>query len=351
MDRHDRPYRCQQVGCDAPPFGDIGGLFRHRREVHKMRDGDRPLSEHFCPISTCERHTRGFPRRWNLLEHQRRIHGVTRNSSIVEGERPRARIRARRRRRMAHVSATSVASDAHRPTPSLSPRTSEHQRSIYSQSPNGHMEYQHDDDSHARSMYSLGNLRPANEFQLGGSDDRSIGGGGDDGGSSMGAARSIGYARHIPHSGGITRSNGMRGRSSSSSGSDTVTDARQAASVNGGGSASADVGRSGGSGVGAGGGSAAASLTAGGPVVGFDGKLPARGGGSSSSFSGSIICGGSAIDGERVIGDLQFKLARLQQRRAAVDAERARLDEEREKLERDISAVERILGMYIDGEP
>lgn len=95
MDRHTRPYRCDMPACDAPAFGDAGGLFRHQREVHKSRDGDRPITEYLCPDRRCERNTRGFPRRWNLLEHQRRIHGISRDGNDdsrvlkrVKGARP-----------------------------------------------------------------------------------------------------------------------------------------------------------------------------------------------------------------------------------------------------------------------
>ncbi|KAI9886525.1 MAG: hypothetical protein M1823_001636 [Watsoniomyces obsoletus] len=86
-DRHTRPYSCSVTGCKAPSFGDVGGLFRHQREVHKARDGDRPVTEYFCPEPSCERYRRGFPRRWNLLEHQRRIHGVGRDGGMVIDDR------------------------------------------------------------------------------------------------------------------------------------------------------------------------------------------------------------------------------------------------------------------------
>ena len=91
MDRHNRPYRCDKPNCEAPAFGDIGGLFRHQREVHKVRDGDRPIMEHLCPDPSCDRNSRGFPRRWNLLEHQRRIHGINREDS----DQPRVPVRHR----------------------------------------------------------------------------------------------------------------------------------------------------------------------------------------------------------------------------------------------------------------
>ncbi|KAI9801974.1 MAG: hypothetical protein M1825_003029 [Sarcosagium campestre] len=81
MDRHTRPYKCDRTGCDAPAFGDAGGLFRHQREVHKTRDDDRPITEYICPIASCPRNTRGFPRRWNLVEHQRRVHRLDKPAS------------------------------------------------------------------------------------------------------------------------------------------------------------------------------------------------------------------------------------------------------------------------------
>ncbi|KAI9841844.1 MAG: hypothetical protein M1838_003362 [Thelocarpon superellum] len=82
MDRHRRPYRCEYADCGAPPFGDMGGLYRHLREVHRVREGDRAVTEYFCPEKQCERHKRGFPRRWNLTEHQRRVHGYTKWKNV-----------------------------------------------------------------------------------------------------------------------------------------------------------------------------------------------------------------------------------------------------------------------------
>ncbi|KAI9752577.1 MAG: hypothetical protein M4579_005575 [Chaenotheca gracillima] len=76
LDRHNRPYKCTREGCSAAPFGDAGGLYRHQREVHKTQEGDRPITEFLCPEKGCDRHVRGFPRRWNLIEHQRRVHGL-----------------------------------------------------------------------------------------------------------------------------------------------------------------------------------------------------------------------------------------------------------------------------------
>jgi len=37
MDRHERPYKCREAGCELNPgFTYSGGLLRHQREVHKM---------------------------------------------------------------------------------------------------------------------------------------------------------------------------------------------------------------------------------------------------------------------------------------------------------------------------
>ncbi|KAI9827519.1 MAG: hypothetical protein M1832_004869 [Thelocarpon impressellum] len=87
MDRHNRPYKCDMTGCDALAFGDAGGLFRHRREVHRTREGDDPVTEYKCPEEGCERQKRGFPRHWNLMEHRRRVHGAPREAGGVKKRR------------------------------------------------------------------------------------------------------------------------------------------------------------------------------------------------------------------------------------------------------------------------
>lgn len=53
--------------CKHPYFGDKGGLDRHKREVHGSKT-------YCCPITSCKRHARGFPRKYNLSEHQKRCH-------------------------------------------------------------------------------------------------------------------------------------------------------------------------------------------------------------------------------------------------------------------------------------
>ncbi|KAH7330054.1 hypothetical protein BKA65DRAFT_480217 [Rhexocercosporidium sp. MPI-PUGE-AT-0058] len=65
--KHSKPYICQVPNCTHTRFGDKGGLDRHNREVHGSRT-------HCCPITSCKRHVRGFPRKYNLFEHQKRCH-------------------------------------------------------------------------------------------------------------------------------------------------------------------------------------------------------------------------------------------------------------------------------------
>ncbi|KAJ5126974.1 hypothetical protein N7448_007753 [Penicillium atrosanguineum] len=71
MDKHDRPYKCFEPGCDKiQGFTYSGGLLRHQREVHKKNtDAKKPL---MCPYTDCNRSTgNGFTRQENLREHLR----------------------------------------------------------------------------------------------------------------------------------------------------------------------------------------------------------------------------------------------------------------------------------------
>lgn len=78
MDKHERPYKCNEPTCEQNPgFTYSGGLLRHMREVHKKGVGPtrRPL---YCPHANCIRSTgEGFTRRENLEEHLRRRHSYT----------------------------------------------------------------------------------------------------------------------------------------------------------------------------------------------------------------------------------------------------------------------------------
>lgn len=74
MDKHDRPYRCQDPGCaKLQGFTYSGGLLRHEREVHGKHGG--PKAQLMCPYQNCKRHSgKGFTRKENLNEHVRRVH-------------------------------------------------------------------------------------------------------------------------------------------------------------------------------------------------------------------------------------------------------------------------------------
>lgn len=65
--KHGKPYICHIPNCKHTRFGDKGGLDRHNREVHGSQT-------YYCPITSCKRHIRGFPRKYNLFEHQKRCH-------------------------------------------------------------------------------------------------------------------------------------------------------------------------------------------------------------------------------------------------------------------------------------
>jgi hypothetical protein len=74
MDKHDRPYKCLEAGCEKlQGFTYSGGLLRHQREVHKMHGGTK--KQLYCPEPNCKRNAgSGFTRKENLSEHIRRVH-------------------------------------------------------------------------------------------------------------------------------------------------------------------------------------------------------------------------------------------------------------------------------------
>ncbi|KAF2220839.1 hypothetical protein BDZ85DRAFT_301981 [Elsinoe ampelina] len=75
FDKHDRPYKCKDPACTKlQGFTYSGGLLRHQREVHGMHGG--PKERLFCRFpGDCKRKSeKGFTRKENRDEHERRVH-------------------------------------------------------------------------------------------------------------------------------------------------------------------------------------------------------------------------------------------------------------------------------------
>jgi hypothetical protein len=61
---------CRHAGCNGAQFSSKAVLTRHEKETHGMHEA----SVYKCPVSTCERHARTFPREYNMLDHIQRVH-------------------------------------------------------------------------------------------------------------------------------------------------------------------------------------------------------------------------------------------------------------------------------------
>lgn len=72
VDSHLKPYRC--TSCEGLRFSSTAALLRHEREVHALHGHDS--KPYLCTYEGCERATsgNGFPRRWDLRDHLRRVH-------------------------------------------------------------------------------------------------------------------------------------------------------------------------------------------------------------------------------------------------------------------------------------
>lgn len=74
LDSHLKPYRCKSNSCTQIQFSSTACLLRHEREAHGMHGhGPKP---HLCYFKDCDRaqEDNGFPRRWNLFDHMKRVH-------------------------------------------------------------------------------------------------------------------------------------------------------------------------------------------------------------------------------------------------------------------------------------
>ncbi|EER38639.1 C2H2 finger domain-containing protein [Histoplasma capsulatum H143] len=106
LDSHLKPYRCKVSQCVDAHFSSNACLFRHEREAHGMHGhGENP---HLCHFSTCERSVpgNGFPRRWNLHDHMKRVHDYSSSERVsspeqspVDGQQPKKKDSTVRRRK------------------------------------------------------------------------------------------------------------------------------------------------------------------------------------------------------------------------------------------------------------
>ncbi|POS87260.1 hypothetical protein EPUL_002153 [Erysiphe pulchra] len=86
VDSHLKPYQCKVASCKGLSFSSTACLLRHEREAHAMHGhGDKPF---LCPYEGCDRSIpgKGFPRRWNLCDHIRRVHKDPVSSPIQNSE-------------------------------------------------------------------------------------------------------------------------------------------------------------------------------------------------------------------------------------------------------------------------
>lgn len=77
IDSHLKPFRCKSAMCSELQFSSTACLLRHEREAHGMHGhGSKP---HLCFYNGCERSIpgNGFPRRYNLNDHMKRVHDYT----------------------------------------------------------------------------------------------------------------------------------------------------------------------------------------------------------------------------------------------------------------------------------
>ena len=75
LDSHLKPYHCKIPQCQETRFSSTACLLRHEREAHGMHGhGSKP---HTCHFPDCDRYENGFPRRWNLYDHMRRVHNYS----------------------------------------------------------------------------------------------------------------------------------------------------------------------------------------------------------------------------------------------------------------------------------
>jgi hypothetical protein len=93
LDSHLKPYRCKAKNapqCADARFSSTACRLRHEREAHGLHGhGKMP---HLCEYPACDRaqHDNGFPRRWNLYDHMKRVHNWTAPEDEADDEGPEA---------------------------------------------------------------------------------------------------------------------------------------------------------------------------------------------------------------------------------------------------------------------
>lgn len=95
-----RPYRCKFADreCDEARFSSNACLFRHEREAHGLHNhGVNPF---LCKFPECDRarEGNGFPRRWNLRDHMKRVHEYDEAKCAKEVFRPSGSEATKRRK-------------------------------------------------------------------------------------------------------------------------------------------------------------------------------------------------------------------------------------------------------------
>lgn len=96
VDFHLKPYRRKNESCIGSQFTSPACVLRHEREAHGMHGhGSRP---HLCQFPDCERSQpgQGFPRRYNLFDHMKRVHDWSPEPPPGMEPSPSKRIRGKR---------------------------------------------------------------------------------------------------------------------------------------------------------------------------------------------------------------------------------------------------------------